>query len=170
MKKTKILTRIPMAIIDVLFSVLAATRSVAVASPNGPGDGNWIFGYPLEGAWTVSANLTTCGPTPITLQTFQAMSLFSYGGTMHDVNSAPPAIQSHHVGIWQSLGGGKYSFAFRFFRFENGAPVGYNVVRHEIMLSSDAMSYVSSGTGEVYDMLGNHLFTGCSTSTATRFE
>jgi len=157
----------------VSFALLLCGGAASADLPAGKFDGrplSW-FSYPIEGVWNAVVNITTCGPTPITLFSFQAMSSYAHGGTYDDTNSTNPALKSASLGVWSHVDGNTYSFAFRFFRFDpTGMPIGTSVVRHTVTLADDLKSYTSSGTGDMYDMAGNLFMTGCSSSTATRFE
>jgi len=158
--------RAPIAIL-----ATALLLSAAADADDPSNDGQWWIAHPIEGVWNATVNLTTCGPTPITLLSFQSMGVFARGGTYHDTNSTSPALKSSTFGVWKHLGGRRYAFAFRFFRFDAaGTAVGTNIVRHEVVLSADRQSYTSSGTGEVYDLAGNLIASGCSSASATRFE
>ena len=77
-------------------------------------------------------------------------------------------------GTWKRLHGRSYQFAFKAFRFDPaGTFIGTQVVRHTLTLAKDGKSYASAGSSQAYDTAGNPLSgppTGCSISTATRFE
>jgi hypothetical protein len=141
--------------------------------------GLWWVTDPIEGLWNVEVTLTNCttgDPIP-TVQPFPAMALFARGGTFHDTNGnalSPPSTRSAGFGVWNHVRGRTYEFAFKLFRFDNAAqPLGSQVVRHTVTLARDGNSYTSSGTSQAFDPAGTPLSgppTGCSKSTATRFE
>jgi hypothetical protein len=47
---------------------------------------------------------------------------------------------------------------------------GWQIVRHQANLSARASETESAGTSEIYNAIGNLVFTGCSAATGTRFE
>jgi hypothetical protein len=129
----------------------------------------------IRGVWNVTVTLTNCVtglPLPFPGATFDAMALFEADGTLHDTNSQNPATRSASFGYWERTGPLQYRFAFRFFRFDGGGQlIGSQVVRHDVEMSPDGQSYVSSGTAEFYDTSGNPTMpNGCSRSVATRFR
>jgi hypothetical protein len=133
------------------------------------------FGPKLKGVWNARVNITNClpgnVPGPIVFDSFYAINTYAADGTFLDTNSRNPATQSTHLGYWRHLHGNKYEFAVKFFMFDaGGASAGWRIVRHEIALAHDGMSFSSAGTAETFDNNGVLLTTGCSTSTALRFD
>lgn len=138
--------------------------------------GFWWMTDPIEGLWNVNVTITNCA-TGAALATFPAMGLFARGGTFHDTNggaASPPSSRSSSFGVWKHVRGRTYEFAFQLFRFNStGQPIGTQIVRHMVTLARDGESYTSSGSSEAFDTSGVLIPgppTGCSTSTATRFE
>ena len=87
------------------------------------------------------------------------------------VLGANPATQSAHFGYWRHIRGSKYEFAQRFFLFDAaGANTGYRIVRHQIELDRTGQSFTSGGYAETFNPDGVLLATGCSTSSAVRFD
>ena len=136
-------------------------------------------GYPHEsrirGVWNARVSITNCGPGnipgPVVFASFNAMNIFGADGTFLDANSQNPAVQSTHLGYWRHVRGNKYEFAQKFFQFDAaGASTGWRIVRHEVVLARDGESFTSGGTAETFDNDGVLLGTGCSTSTANRFD
>lgn len=124
----------------------------------------------IQGAWNVEVTIHVCN-TDVELAKFDAMALFAGDGTMHDSNANDPTARSSAFGTWRHLGGRKYRFAFRLFRFDDmGMNIGSQIVRHTVELSRRGSSYRSFGTAEYYDPAGNLEMTGCSRSTAVRFR
>jgi hypothetical protein len=129
----------------------------------------------LAGIWNVRVNITNCEagnvPGSIVFASFDAMGAFLADGTFLDANAQNPATQSTHLGYWRHIHGNRYEFAQKFFLFDTaGAPIGWRIVRHDIVLSHSGFGYTSSGTAETFNADGLLLTTGCSTSSAIRFD
>jgi hypothetical protein len=130
----------------------------------------------IKGVWTAHVDITNClpgnVPGPVIFASFDAINVFAADGTFLDTNSTNPALQSAHFGYWQHLRGNKYQFAQKFFLFEAGMPIAtkYRIVRHEVVLDHTGLSFTSGGTAETYSMDGVLLETGCSKSSAVRFD
>jgi hypothetical protein len=154
----------------------AVLLSPAAASANGLDDLWWLVD-PIEGLWDAKVTITNCAngsPTPIS---FDALGLFARGGAFHNadaLNPLAPAMRSASFGTWKRLSARSYEFTFKLFRFDpTGAPLGTQVVWHTLTLARDGKTYTSSGASQAYDVNGNPLSappTGCSISTAKRFE
>ncbi len=128
-------------------------------------------GQRLEGTWDVQVTIRNC-QTGTAIRTFPSIGTFMSGGTMSDSTSGTPqALKTPGHGIWSYIGGRNYRFKFKSFSFDaSGNPTGWTIISHEANLNHRANEYVSAGIAEVYNMNGNLIFTGCSTTTATRFE
>jgi hypothetical protein len=130
----------------------------------------------IRGVWTVRVNITNClpgnVPGDVMFASFDAMNVFAADGTFLDANSTSPALQSAHFGYWRHVRGNKYQFAQKFFLFETGIPLAtkYRIVRHDVLLDHTGLSFTSGGTAETYSMDGVLLETGCSKSSAVRFD
>jgi hypothetical protein len=103
------------------------------------------------------------------------MAMFNANGTFHDTNSNSPTLQvrSDAFGYWKHVRGEKYRFAFKAFHFDlAGMYIGYNIVRHDVVLAGNGKSYTSKGTVEFFapDGTTRPPVLGCSEATATRFE
>jgi hypothetical protein len=97
---------------------------------------------------------------------FDALNAFVADGTFLDTNTSNPATQSAHFGYWRHLRGNKYEFAQKFFLFDAaGVATSYRIVRHQIVLDKTGESFTSGGYAETFN-----LATGCSTSSAVRFD
>jgi hypothetical protein len=160
------------------------------AEDRGPGWDYWWLGDPIEGLWDVTVSITPPPPSPggacpggPPLATFKAMALFGRGGTLHDLNDtgkAGPFPRSPGLGTWERAKWRHYQFAFKYFVFDTttGAPAGWAIIRHDVVLARDGKSYVSDGTAENFDASGAPIGpgvpgrppVGCSSSTAVRFE
>lgn len=171
-----------------VFAILMAVM-LAVPPANGAGqesvelqhakagwDKPWWSRDPIEGLWNVRVLITDCasgnpfGPPP-----FDAMAMFNANGTFQDTNSNSPMLQvrSDALGYWKHVRGNKYRFAFKAFHFDlSGMYIGYNIVRHDVVLARNGKSYTSSGTAEFFNPDGTTRppVLGCSEATATRFK
>ena len=128
----------------------------------------------IEGVWLAKVTLTNCATgdaLPFPGAKFDAMGLFGAHGALHNTDQNNPALKSDNFGYWERTGRYTYRFAFRFFRFDStGLLIGSQIVRHNLRLARDGLSYSSSGKAEFYDVSGIRLPDGCSKSTATRFK
>jgi hypothetical protein len=175
-------------------ALLAALAVLSLGTPaqadNRSSDADfWWLDDPIEGLWDVTVNITlppippatTCQPGP-TLQSFKSMAMFARGGTFHDLNDSGkigPFPRSPGLGTWERLGWRHYRFDVKFFVSDlSGAPAGWTIIRHNVVLARDGRAYVSQGTAENFDVNGVPLPpgtmprppVGCSNSTAVRFE
>lgn len=125
----------------------------------------------LAGTWDVQVTIRNC-QTGAAIRTFASIGTFMRGGTMLDTTSGTPqALRSPGHGVWSHVGGNTYRFKFKAFSFDaSGNPTGWTIINHEATLNHGADAYESAGTAEVYALNGNLIFTGCSSTTATRFE
>ena len=125
----------------------------------------------LEGTWDAQVTLRNC-QTGAAIRTFASIGTFMSGGTMLDSTSGiPQALKTPGQGIWSHIGGNNYRFKFKSFSFDtSGNFTGWTIISHEANLNHRADEYESAGTAEVYAPNGALIFTGCSTTTATRFE
>jgi hypothetical protein len=135
----------------------------------------WVSGQSgggrLEGTWNVQVTLRNC-QTGAEIRTFASLTTFMFGGTTLDSTSGiPQALKTPGQGVWSHVSGDTYRFSFKSFSFDAGGNfTGSTKIIHEAVLNSSGEEYSSAGTAEVYDPNGNLMFTGCSTTTATRFE
>lgn len=125
----------------------------------------------LEGTWDAQVTIRNC-QTGAAIRTFASMGMFISGGTFLDSSSGTPqALRTPGEGVWTHNSGNTYRLSFKSFSFDAGGNfTGWTIIRHQVTLNDGAGEYESAGTAEVYDPNGNLIFTGCSTSTATRFE
>jgi len=128
-------------------------------------------GERIIGTWDVQVTLRNC-QNNAAIRTFPSIGTFMSGGTMLDSTSGiPQALKTPGHGVWSHTGGREYKFSFKSFSFDaNGNFTGWTIIRHFALLNSRGIGYESFGTAEVYAPNGNLLFTGCSSTTATRFE
>jgi hypothetical protein len=136
---------------------------------------SWVSGQSgggrLEGTWDVHVTIRNC-QTGAEIRSFASLSTFMSGGTLVDSTSGiPQAQRTPGQGVWSHTTGDTYRFSFKSFSFDAGGNfTGSTKINHEASLASNGMEFSSAGTSEVYDPIGNLIFTGCSTTTATRFE
>jgi len=125
----------------------------------------------LKGTWNVQVTIRNC-QTGAAIRTFPSIGTFMSGGTMLDSTSGiPQAQKTPGHGVWSHAGENTYRFKFKSFSFDaSGNPTGWTIISHEANLNHSADEYESAGIAEVYDPNGNLVFTGCSSTTATRFE
>jgi hypothetical protein len=125
----------------------------------------------LEGTWDAQVTIRNC-QTGAAIRTFPSIGTFMSGGTFLDSTSGiPQAQKTPGHGVWNHIGGRTYRFKFKSFSFDSsGNPTGWTIITHEATLNRQATEYESAGTAEVYNPNGTLIFTGCSTTTATRFE
>jgi hypothetical protein len=129
----------------------------------------------ITGVWNARVNITNClpgnVPGPIVFASFDAMNVYAADGTFLDTNSTNPATHSSHFGYWRHIRANKYEFAQRFFLFDAaGVATGSRIVRHQVLLDRTGLSFTSAGYAETFNTDGVLLATGCSTSTAVRFD
>lgn len=125
----------------------------------------------LEGTWDVQVTIRNC-QTGAEIRTFASIGTFMSGGTFLDSTSGiPQALKTPGHGVWSHIGGRDYRFKFKSFSFDaSGNFTGWTIINQEAKLNRRADAYESAGTSEVYAPNGDLIFTGCSTTTATRFE
>ena len=135
----------------------------------------WVSGQHgggrLEGTWDVQVTIRNC-QTGAEIRTFSSVTTFMFGGTTLDSTAGTPqALRGPGHGVWSHVSGDTYRFSFKSFSFDAaGNFTGWTKVTHDAALESNGTQYSSAGTAEVYAPNGTLLFTGCSTTTATRFE
>lgn len=144
----------------------------------------------VKGVWDVRVNITNCVdgehpgskvPGTVVLGSFNAMNVFAADGAFLDTNSTDPRLRSQHFGYWRHLNGRKYEIAFKLFLFDPaGQSTGWRIVRHDVVLARNGLSFTSGGTAETFNNdgvllpppgapVGTPPGPGCSTSKATRF-
>ncbi len=125
----------------------------------------------LEGTWDAQVTIRNC-QNNMAIRTFASIGTFMSGGTFLDSTSGTPqALKTPGQGVWSHVSGRTYRFSFKSFTFDAGGNfTGWTIIRHQANLNRRADEYESAGTLQIYSPNGNLLFTGCSTTTATRFE
>jgi hypothetical protein len=130
----------------------------------------------IKGVWNARVDIVNCLPGNVpgttVLASFDAVNVYAGDGTFLDANSLTPATQSAHLGYWRHVRGNKYEFAQKFFVFDaaGGLATSYRIVRHEIVLDRTGLSFTSAGIAETFLPDGTLLATGCSRSSAVRFD
>jgi hypothetical protein len=145
-----------------------AARSSAAESEmpnNNGGRGGFV------GTWNVTVTLRNC-QTYAPIRTFASVTTIMFGGTLIDSTSGIPQSQkTPGHGAWSHAGGNTYSFSFKNFNFDaNGNYAGFQIIRQTAYLDPLRDEYFSRGTAEFYNANGNLFMTGCSSTTAARFE
>jgi hypothetical protein len=164
------------------FAMLSLGTASAEDNRDGGWESWWLNDDPIEGLWDATVNITPC-PSGPPMATFKAMGLFARGGTMHDMNQTlkvGPFPRSPAFGIWEREKGRHYEFAMKFFVFDmiTGAPAGWSIIRHNLVLARDGQTWVSEGTAENFDAAGAPIApgvparppVGCSNASAVRFR
>ncbi len=155
----------------VLMFLVISTLTLGLASAQDDSKSQNGGGGRLKGTWDVQVTIRNC-ETGAAIRTFPSIGTFMSGGTMLDSTSGTPqALKTPGHGVWNHASGNTYRFKFKSFSFDaSGNPTGWTIISHEANLNHSADEYESAGTAEVYAPNGNLIFTGCSTTTATRFE
>ena len=121
----------------------------------------------LVGLWDVDVAVGPCGG-PLG-PPFQALHQYHFGGTGQVVPSSNPAALSAHPLVWEHLGGNNYRAAMKFYRYDNGVAVGYNVITNDMTISEDGTEYAGAGVAEFFTMNGDFQFAVCPQFAGTRF-
>ena len=159
--------------VAVVLAALCLGQSAAFAT-DAIGE-RWTTQERIEGVWLAKVTITNCATgeaLPFPGAKFDAMGVFGSNGTLHNTDQNNPTLRSETFGYWERTGRNTYRFAFRFFRFDStGLLTGSQIVRHNIVLSRDGLTYSSSGTAEFYDVNGIRMLPdGCSKASGTRFK
>jgi hypothetical protein len=153
-----------------IFAVIAILTSGSAFAQNN--DQSQKRDKGLEGTWDAQVTIRNC-QTGAAIRTFASIGTFMSGGTMLDSTSGvPQSLKTPGHGIWKDFGGNLYQFKFKSFSFDaSGNSTGWTIIKHDAyMVNPRGDQYESAGTSEVYAPNGNLLFTGCSSTTAKRFE
>lgn len=125
----------------------------------------------LVGSWDVEVTIRQCA-SGAAIRTFHSLGTYMTGGTMIDSTSGTAqALKTPGQGEWRHLGGPAYEFAFKSFTFDaSGNFTGWTKIVHVATMDPSGESYSSEGSLEVYAPDGNLVFTGCASTTATRYQ
>lgn len=134
-----------------LLAVVAGTNSApTMAKGNVPAER-------LVGAWRVDVAIGPCSlPSPVVF--FSAYNTFHSGGTLSDINWAPPATRGPGHGTWRHIGGRQFEAGFEFFRYDNPQPSqasGRQQARVRITLDADGAGYIGEVNAQQLDLDGN---------------
>lgn len=149
-------------------SVLAQNESDSLKNAD---ESSRSGGGNFSGTWEVAVTIRNC-QTWAAIRTFPSVTTFMHGGTLIDSTSAmPQSRKTPGHGVWSHAGGNTYSFSFKVFNFDAaGNYTGWQTVRQTAYLDPLRDEYFSRGTSEIFDPNGNLLMTGCSSTTAARFQ
>ena len=130
-----------------------------------------LGGGRLAGTWDVRVTIRNC-QTGGEIMSFDSITQFMQGGTLLDSTSSIPQSQkTPGQGIWRHLQGNSYRFTFKAFHFDAaGNYVEYRIVTHDAEMDASGDSYTSSGSVKIYSPDGTLVRSGCSSTTAKRFE
>ncbi len=128
-----------------------------------------LGGGRLAGTWDASVDITNCA-TGAVITSFKSIANFNQGGTYMGITAGtPPGKRSPELGVWKHIGENRYQFRFKTFHVLFGDQVThYDIVTHEIQLDPDNLHYSSTGTSTRYTLVGDVVFSGCSTAVGTR--
>jgi hypothetical protein len=154
-----------------LATVMAATPFVGLVSAQNDLKSKNVGGGQLVGTWDVQVTIRDC-QTNAEIRTFASLTTFMFGGTLIDSTSGmPQAAKTPGHGVWNHAGGNLYRFKFKAFSFgPTGVFTGWTIITHEASMDPGGNSYESAGTAEFYNAAGVLVGTGCSSTTATRFQ
>lgn len=123
----------------------------------------------IVGLYDVDVVVGDCS-TGAALASFRALHKYEQGGTGQVVPATSPVGLSEHSMIWSHVHGNDYRNVVKTFRFDAaGNNIGWIVIRNEISISGDAISYSGYGIAEIYNAAGNLVATSCPSFTGTRF-
>jgi hypothetical protein len=129
----------------------------------------------LAGVWDAKVVITDCSSGNPTGDPFDALGVFERDGSFHDTNANNPTLmmRSDAFGYWEHIRGNKYRFAFKLFNFDvSGAYLGYQIIRHDLIMARDGKNYRSEGGAEFFNPDGTPRVPVrvCSETTGTRFR
>ena len=147
---------------------LALSLAATFTPVSGSGQGG---GGRLEGTWDVRVTIRNC-QTGAEIRSFSSLTTFMSGGTLIDTTSGTPqALRTPGLGTWSHATGDTYQFSFKTFTFDAANNfTGWMKITHEAVMDSNGDQYSSAGISETFAPNGTLVFTGCSTTTATRFQ
>lgn len=137
---------------------------------------NFSTGSRIVGTWQTSVTPRNCQTGVPVAPSFPGLLTFNEGETLTGTSAAVSSV----YGVWQRRDGvqqnqsdfaQQYSFAFISLRYSpTGTFIGTQKVRQTATLGTSGNDFTSTGSIEILDANGNTIGTGCSTSTATRFQ
>lgn len=153
-----------------LFVTAAAGLGLSQDEPDG-GPDKASRNARLTGTWEGVVTVRNCqSGDPIA--TFPATATFNAHGTLLVTESGiPPALKAPAQGVWRRIHGNTFRFRSKSFTFNPaGAFTGWLVIDQTLTLDRSGDSYETCGTSQAFNANGSPLFSGCSTTTATRLE
>jgi hypothetical protein len=134
-------------------------------------DGRPAHARGLVGSWEVEVTIRQC-QSGAPIRTFHSLGTYMTGGTMIDSTSGTAQeLKTPGQGEWRHLGGPTYEFGFKSFTFDPaGNFTGWTKIVHVATMDPSGESYSSAGSLEVYSPNGILVFTGCASTTATRYQ
>lgn len=128
----------------------------------------------IVGVWRMALTTVNC-QTGEVIRTIPGLWTFHEGGTMTEYTSAPglsPAMRGVGQGVWQREPGWQdYSAIFIFHRFDaSGVLTGSQTGKVAVKLGASGDEFTTTSSIEIRDANGNVIFTGCGTSSGTRFS
>jgi hypothetical protein len=125
----------------------------------------------LVGSWEVEVTIRQCA-SGAAIRSFHSLGTYMTGGTMIDSTSGTAQeLKTPGQGEWRHLGGPAYELAFKSFTFDPaGNFTGWTKIVHVATMDPSGESYSSEGSLEVYAPNGTLVFTGCASTTATRYQ
>ncbi len=125
----------------------------------------------IEGTWRVESTLRDC-QTGAALATAPILNTFLAGGSMLSQASTSPALLSPGHGVWNHVGGRRFTNTVVLFQFNpaNGMYAGTVTVKRNIDLDWNSDEFTSTDVGEAADPNGNVIGKRCATSAGRRLE
>lgn len=125
----------------------------------------------LVGTWDVQVTTRDC-LTSTVLRTFPSILTYHADGTLIESTAGiPQAAKTPGHGVWSHIRDNAYLIRFKSLRFDpSGNFAGTTVISQIVRVTSHGSTGESTGTVELYAPNGTLVLTGCSISTATRFD
>ena len=149
-----------------LFGMLLTLGAAAAGSAQTGDSGR------LGGRWDVVVTPRICA-TGAAITNFRAAYYFAPGGNFSGVSSGTGSggRGREQLGVWKHLSDGSYRFRIKTFLFDAaGVATSYQIVTHEVDLSSDALDWSSTGDSRTFTLDGVQINAGCSTIVASRVD
>jgi hypothetical protein len=129
-----------------------------------------LAAHGLEGVWDVVVTIRDAAGNPV--RSFRAMNMYIRGGQFEEFGvGTPPGQRGPGMGVWQSVGKGRYSAVLEFFRFNaDGTVAGTQKVQRAIELNSEEDGFTSSAEIQILDINGQLIQSAFATEIAFRFK
>ncbi len=162
---TRIAKILAVATLAIIFTTTSSAQAIIPPSSaqNGKGD-------KLVGTWDAVVIIRNCN-TGAAINTFASIASFNHGGTsIGSTSGIPQANRTPEHGVWRHVFGRNYQFSFKNFNFDPaGAPTGYAIVTHDLLLDHGGDTYTSEGIAQFFLMNGIQVGQGCSDAVGSRF-